>query len=57
MKNSLDHLPPQKQREIERVVEIIFEEFEAALALATQGWKKKGRISKIILYGSYARGG
>lgn len=57
MQNSLDHLPPHKQREIERVVEIIFEEFEDALALATQDWKRKGRISKIILYGSYARGG
>ena len=49
--------PPQKQRELERVVRLVFEEFEDALALATQGWKKKGRISKIILYGSYARGG
>ncbi|KTE16897.1 nucleotidyltransferase and HEPN domain-containing protein [Sphingopyxis sp. H115] len=57
MQSSLDHLPPHKQREIERVVEIIFEEFEDALALATQDWKRKGRISKIILYGSYARGG
>lgn len=57
MRSGLDHLPPQKQRELERVVEIIFEEFEDALALATQDWKRKGRISKIILYGSYARGG
>ncbi|APZ97416.1 nucleotidyltransferase [Sphingopyxis sp. QXT-31] len=57
MKSDIDHLPPHKQRELERVVEIVFEEFEDALALATQGWKKKGRISKIILYGSYARGG
>jgi uncharacterized protein len=57
MQTSLEHLPPHKQREIERVVQIIFEEFEDALALATQGWKKKGRIAKIILYGSYARGG
>ncbi|NJB88597.1 putative nucleotidyltransferase/HEPN domain-containing protein [Sphingopyxis italica] len=36
---------------------IIFEEFEDALALGTMSWKKKGRIDKIILYGSYARGG
>jgi len=57
MKSGIDHLPPHKQRELERVIEIVFEEFEDALALATQGWKKKGRISKIILYGSYARGG
>jgi len=57
MRSSLDHLPPHKQRELERIVEIVFEEFEDALALATQDWKRKGRISKIILYGSYARGG
>ncbi|WP_415179290.1 HEPN domain-containing protein [Parasphingorhabdus sp.] len=36
---------------------IIFEEFEDALALAQHEWKKKGKIEKIILYGSYARGG
>lgn len=57
MKTALDHLPPHKQRELERVVQIVFEEFEDVLALSTQGWKRKGRIEKIILYGSYARGG
>lgn len=57
MRTDLDHLPAAKQREIERVVQIIFEEFEDALVLAKQAWKKRGRIDKIILYGSYARGG
>lgn len=57
MRTDLDHLPASKQRELERVKQIIFEEFEDALALATMNWKKKGRIDKIILYGSYARGG
>lgn len=57
MRTDLDHLPPVKQRELERVVQIVFEEFEEATKLATQDWKKKGRILKIILYGSYARGG
>lgn len=57
MQNNLDHLPANKQRELERVKAIIFEEFEDALALAKHEWKKKGRIEKIILYGSYARGG
>jgi len=57
MRTELDNLPPAKQRELERVVQILFEEFEEARALATQNWKKKGRILKIILYGSYARGG
>jgi len=57
MKTSLDHLPASKQRDLERVVQIIFEEFADALAVSTSEWKKKGRIDKIILYGSYARGG
>ena len=57
MRTDLDHLPPAKQRELERVVRILFEEFEEATALATQEWKKKGRILKVVLYGSYARGG
>ncbi|MGE5562429.1 MAG: HEPN domain-containing protein [Bacillota bacterium] len=56
MRTDLGHLPPAKQRELERVVQILFEEFGEATALATQDWKKKGRILKIILYGSYARG-
>src|SRR3546814_619525 len=57
MRTDLDHLPANKQREIERVKQIIFEEFADSIALATMNWKKKGRIDKIILYGSYARGG
>jgi len=57
MRTDLDHLPAAKQRELERVVQILFEEFDEARSLATQDWKKKGRIQKIILYGSYARGG
>lgn len=57
MRTDLDHLPAAKQREIERVRGVIFEEFEDALVLAKHEWKKKGKIEKIILYGSYARGG
>ncbi|MGF7150076.1 putative nucleotidyltransferase/HEPN domain-containing protein [Sphingomonas zeicaulis] len=57
MRSELDHLPAHKQRELQRVVQIIFEEFEDAFALSRHEWKKKGRIEKIILYGSYARGG
>jgi predicted nucleotidyltransferase/HEPN domain-containing protein len=57
MRTDLDHLPAAKQRELERVKQIIFEEFADSIALATMSWKKKGRIDKIILYGSYARGG
>ena len=57
MRTDLDHLPPGKERELERVVQILFEEFDEARSLSTQEWKKKGRVLKIILYGSYARGG
>lgn len=55
MRNDIQHLPAGKQRELERVRQIIFEEFEDALSLARHDWKKKGRILKVILYGSYAR--
>lgn len=57
MKTSLDHLPEGKRRELALVVRILFEEFEAVTARASQQWKKGGRILKVVLYGSYARGG
>lgn len=56
MKTSLDHLPEKKQRELGRAVAILHEEFEDALAGGTAEFKKRGRILKIILFGSYARG-
>ncbi|MGH6617215.1 HEPN domain-containing protein [Sphingomonas sp.] len=56
MRTDLDHLPDRKRRELELIVQILFAEFEDATALATQKWKKQGRILKVILYGSYARG-
>ncbi|MCO6180760.1 nucleotidyltransferase and HEPN domain-containing protein [Ciceribacter sp. RN22] len=56
MKTSLDHLPEKKQRELGRVVEIIHEEFADALEGAAAEFKKRGRIQKILLFGSYARG-
>ncbi|WP_192242656.1 nucleotidyltransferase and HEPN domain-containing protein [Mesorhizobium silamurunense] len=57
MKSSIDHLPPLKQRELARAVEVLIEEFEDALKGATADFKKRGRILKVILFGSYARGG
>ncbi|WP_436112460.1 nucleotidyltransferase and HEPN domain-containing protein [Neorhizobium tomejilense] len=57
MKSSLDHMPPRKQRELGRVLEILHEEFEDALKQGTADFKKRGRILKIILFGSYAKGG
>jgi predicted nucleotidyltransferase len=56
MRTDLDHLPASKQRELQHVVRVLFEEFEVALKSATQPWKKQGRILKLVLYGSYARG-
>lgn len=57
MRTDLDHLPPHKQRELERVLQLLFEEFRDATAIANSQWKKQARILKVILYGSYARGG
>jgi uncharacterized protein len=57
VKQSLDQLPESKRRELAHIVRVLFEEFAEATARATQPWKKKGRILKIVLYGSYARGG
>jgi len=56
MKTELDHLPVNKRRELDRVIQILFEEFEDAHGEPT-GSRKLGRILKIILYGSYATGG
>ncbi len=56
MKTSLDHLPDAKRRELTRVVEILFAEFEDALKGRNAPHRKAGRILKIILFGSYATG-
>lgn len=57
MRRDIDHLPSAKQRELERVVQLIFEEFEDVTTCANTARRKAGRILKVILYGSYARGG
>ncbi|TAV97316.1 HEPN domain-containing protein [Rhizobium ruizarguesonis] len=56
MKSSLDHLPERKQRELARVVDILHEEFQDALKDSSAEFKKMGRVLKVILFGSYARG-
>jgi predicted nucleotidyltransferase/HEPN domain-containing protein len=56
MKTDLDHLPHGKQRELAHVVRVLFEEFGEANARTTDPTKKAGRILKVALYGSYARG-
>jgi predicted nucleotidyltransferase/HEPN domain-containing protein len=55
MRTDVDHLPAVKQRELERIVEILFDEFREATENAT-GRRKGARILKIILFGSHARG-
>jgi predicted nucleotidyltransferase/HEPN domain-containing protein len=56
VRTDLDHLPQAKRDELARVVKILFEEFEDALLLKTSKHRKAGRILKVILFGSYARG-
>jgi predicted nucleotidyltransferase/HEPN domain-containing protein len=55
MRIDLNHLPITKQRELDRVVEILFQGFREATQEAT-GRRKSARILKVILFGSYARG-
>ena len=56
MKTSLDHLPEAKRRELASVVEAIRDGFAFALARRTMPKLRGGRLLKIILFGSYARG-
>lgn len=56
MKTSLDHLPGVKQKRLARFVQILREEFDDKLSTATSERKKRGRILKVILYGSHATG-
>jgi len=56
MKTGLDHLPDGKQRELAHVVEIVRAGFARATAQRTQPRYRNGRLLKIILFGSYARG-
>lgn len=56
MRTDVDHLPHRNQRELQWIVETIFDEFDKVTAEHGAAWKKKGRIHKIILYGSHARG-
>jgi uncharacterized protein len=55
MRTDISHLPLRNQRELEHIVQVIFEEFEDEHKLAL-GDRKRARILKIILYGSFGRG-
>lgn len=56
MKTSLDHLPALKRAELLRVVEVLKASFAEAMSTKRADRLKNGKILKIILYGSYARG-
>lgn len=56
MKTSLNHLPEGKRRELAFVVAALREGFAFAVARRTMPALRGGRLLKIILFGSYARG-
>ena len=59
MRSDLHHLPERQQRELERVRDTLLAGFEAAKnggGGGTQAWRCGGKVLKIILFGSYARG-
>ncbi|AYV45106.1 nucleotidyltransferase [Caulobacter flavus] len=56
MKQSLDHLPDGKRRELAFVVETLQATFARAIAHRTQQRYRNGRLLKIVLFDSYARG-
>ena len=56
MRTDLDHLPEAKRRELAHVVEVIREGFAFAIARRTMPNLRGGRLLKIVLFGSYARG-
>jgi uncharacterized protein len=56
MRKDYDHLRPQLQRQLERGVAIIRQHFAEAIKGKAWERQKQGRILKIVLYGSMARG-
>jgi predicted nucleotidyltransferase/HEPN domain-containing protein len=56
MKSSIEHLPEGKRRELAFVVQAVREGFGFAIERRTMPRLRGGRLLKIILFGSYARG-
>ena len=56
MRRDLEHVPERQREELARATAILQAGFEEAISLSTSGWKKSGRILRIVLFGSYARG-
>ncbi len=57
MQGSLDHLPPRKRAQLAAIVGTICEGFAKAIANRSTPHLKSGKLLKIILFGSHARGG
>jgi predicted nucleotidyltransferase/HEPN domain-containing protein len=56
MKTAVDHLPAGKRRELSFVVELVRKGFAFAIGRRTMPRLRGGRLLKVILFGSYARG-
>ncbi|GJD34393.1 nucleotidyltransferase and HEPN domain-containing protein [Methylobacterium aerolatum] len=56
LEDRLAHLPHRKRRDLARAVQILFDEFEAFQTGKISDKKKRGRIVRVVLYGSHARG-
>lgn len=56
LKTDTAHLPARAHRDLARAVEILREEFAKQVARRNARHIREGRILKIILFGSYARG-
>lgn len=56
MKSDLDHLPETVRADVAAILRIIFTEFEDTIGRATQGWKRAGRVMKVLLHGEHTPG-
>jgi predicted nucleotidyltransferase/HEPN domain-containing protein len=56
MRSDLDHLPLRQQAALRRALDVLFAAFEEELKGKLSPERKQGRILKVILYGSQARG-
>lgn len=55
MKTEIDHLPSKQQGELERIKQVLMEEFARSIERSTKDVKRNGKILKIVLFGSYSR--
>ncbi|KAA6206613.1 MAG: HEPN domain-containing protein [Candidatus Tokpelaia sp.] len=56
LEERLRHLPPRRRRELAYIVKLLLENFQPAKLPQANEALRRGRILKIILFGSYARG-